>query len=42
MSGMIKIVKQLDAGKYTVLCLSAPIPNIKFKKLLIGEKNIIL
>ena len=36
---MIKIVKQLDAGKYTVLCLNAPIPNIKFKKLVIDEKE---
>lgn len=36
---MIKIIKQLDAGKYIVLCLDAPVPNINYKKLVIEEKE---
>ncbi len=36
---MIKIIKQLDAGKYTVLCLNAPVPNTNFRKLSIDEKE---
>lgn len=29
---MIKITEQLNAGKYTVLCLDAPVPLQRFDK----------
>lgn len=36
---MIKIETQLDAGQYTALFLSSPIPLTNFKKLVIEEKE---
>ncbi len=32
---MIKVEKQLDAGKYTLLILNVLVPNINFKKVII-------
>lgn len=36
---MIKIEKQLEAGQYTALFLSAPIPLKHFNKLVIDKKE---
>lgn len=36
---MIKIEKQLDAGKYTALFLNSPVPHMNFKKLIIDGKE---
>lgn len=36
---MIKVDKQLEAGKYTVLLLNSEIPRTKFSKLVIDGKE---
>lgn len=36
---MIKVDKQLQAGKYTVLLLDSEIPHIRFSKLVIDGKE---
>lgn len=33
---MIKVHKQLNAGKYTILLLDSEVPHTRFSKLLIG------
>ena len=39
MNGLIKVFKQLKAGKYSVLLLDSEIPSAKFSKLLIAGKE---
>ena len=36
---MIKIVKQFDLGKYTLVAMDSPMPNKKFNKVKINEKE---
>lgn len=38
MNGLIKVFKQLNAGKYSVLLLDSKIPSSRFSKLVIAGK----